>query len=303
MTYGLYYISVGVVQNVGVWARIVNEFFKTVSADSPACARVCRDEWVGDVGEVGNGINAATDYRFYMYSPVVPDLSAAIGGAIVTLTFNNTSNRYDGDAYYPDVYIDSDQGITFWPVAPLLYSKSSALYLSLSAAEFGRGQPISEFWENVRNLSVNVDYLWQNYEPQMRDHATRVLKYRELATRAANSYALETITSGGAGGSSELVPLSILDDMADDIAAGNTKEQILQSYGGAAVAYAPNIQSLIEGTFKTPAQRAQEMLTVTTSLRDGTPLANLVSGHPMIGDDLYGFIMWDRWMKTGMFPG
>lgn len=301
MSYGLFYTNVSTVQNGGVFARLVNEFFKGIPADSPGCALIARDEWVTDAADIGNPLNNATDYRFYMYAPTEPVLTGVWGGGIVESTFDSGTNRFAGDAEFPPAYINS-QGIQFFATAPLNYSKSAAVYVQFSAADYGRGQPVSEFWQQVRALNVSVDYLWQNYEPQMRDHATRVLKYRELATRAANSYALETITSGG-GGSSDLVPLSILDDMADDIAAGNTKEQILQSYGGAAVAYAPNIQSLIEGSFKTPAQRAQEVMTLTTSLRDGTPLANLVSGHPMIGDDLYGYIMWDRWMKTGMFPG
>lgn len=186
------------------------------------------------------------------------------------------------------------EGLTFNPTASDYLTLIESY--SWTAAAFGTMYSSSVFWADVRDPAVTLADLWSNYGPLMESMGVQALQYRELVAKS------ETGFVAGA-----LVGRQELNDMADAIISGGTKGELLANFGGAAIAYGDQLRSVIEGSFLTPAQAEaaanQKFTELHTLLRQGTKLSALTGQYGrLLSQNPGGYIMWDQWARTGMYP-
>lgn len=183
------------------------------------------------------------------------------------------------------------------------FDDSSAPYFEASNYSYTKTiviSNLSNFWTAARDLTVPISTLWANYAAQMSEIAPDVLRYRELATRAADNY---NLTLSGSIGGSELVSIDTLDQIAADILSGHTRDQLLTTYGGAVVAYGRHIQGLVEGNFLTPSQQSDTFATLYQAMQDGDTYSSLLATYgSMLVQNPMGFVVLDRFAKSGIYP-
>lgn len=164
----------------------------------------------------------------------------------------------------------------------------------------GTASDLTSFWNAVRNLSISVENLWTYFPNQMQEVATSVLQYRELATREANNYALET---NGNLSIAPIVSLSTLDALVTSIEEGKTKSELMALYGGAALAYADQIKTLIEAPMLTTDQKRTVLVNFYTAMSQGSDFAGLLTTYSdLILQNPGDYLVYDKFAKSGIYP-
>lgn len=294
------------------FAQCLIALSKAVSPDGDSYFCYAHAQNYSDISYLGNGAVVDSPWSHWLFvSSSTEDALTVVRQAFATSqTFAGT--LADGVVSFPGETPPSPQ-ILFPPVTfptnpstlnteVIEFNPGANDYMTTviayawTGASFGQVINVSEFWTQVKDLSVGIDVLWADYGPQMETMGVQALQYRELATKALTGYA-----------SGSLVGLSTLDDIASAIIVGTTKGELLANYGGAAIAYGDQIRSFVEGTFLTPAQSkaaaVADFTQLHTLLRQGTKLSSLAGqyGH-LLMQNPGGYIMWDQWARTGMYP-